>query len=138
MKWIRLFEELGTDDYYKEITFNQYYDRSWSNEYYVNRRDVVRMPNGLLSRLRKSLKDYVDEHKYSRDIDLDENGHDVLIVGRFPGKYFHIEFYMYGEEWFKCMYFDVDDKTKKDNRHYYICDQYTGLIKLLKDLKIII
>ena len=44
-----------------------------------------------------------------------ENGHDVLIVGRFPGKYFHIEFYMYGEEWFKCMY-----------------------IKLLKDLKIII
>jgi hypothetical protein len=34
MKWIRLFEELGTDDYYKEITFNQYYSVD-SNEYSV-------------------------------------------------------------------------------------------------------
>ena len=119
MKWIKLFEAFD-NEYYQEISEEEYEDGhgvSFEQKYYDKLESFLNEPDVL------SYKDMT-------------NGADV-----FDGVYFqrggmgsfspYVTIYQDDDEWFYVRINDADEENYKVN-YYYKCDQFDGLIKLLK------
>jgi len=119
MKWIKLFEAFD-NEYYQEISEEEYVDGhgvSFEQRYYDKLESFLNEPDVL------SYKDMT-------------NGADV-----FDGVYFqrggmgsfspYVTIYQDDDEWFYVRINDADEESY-DTNCYYKCDQFDGLIKLLK------
>ena len=128
MKWIRLFEGFNTDEYYVKITFDEYLDlESESSEGYdclLSDREKLWIEENLPVEYWQDSnnEDIVGSGRLRRDIAIgvSSNG---------SGKFLFL--YKIEDDYFLCGLNEDEGIT------YYKCDQWEGLLMLLKDKKVI-
>ena len=146
MKWIRLFEGFNTDEYYVKITFDEYLDlKSESSEGYdclLTDKEKLWIEKNLPIECWQysSNEDIVETSDVSRDIAIGASsvsttgiqwvGRPALrCAGNGSGKFRFL--YKLEDDYFVCILIEDEGMT------YYKCDQFEGLLMLLKDKGII-
>lgn len=131
MKYLKNFYESYTNDYYNEISNNEYRDTLY--------KDFVANPVNFNIKNRYRLMSMLNNSAYSNmDIslgrtDVKRNGNNQICnyiqINLDKNKYkdYQIKIYEMEDDWYLVSSFN----------NYYKCNQFDGLIKLLKDLTII-
>jgi len=128
MKHIRLFEGFNTDEYYIKITFDEYSDlRDESSEGYdclLTDKEKLWIEKNLPIECWQysSNEDIVETSDVSRDIAIGASSNG-------SGKFRFL--YKLEDDYFVCILNEDEGIT------YYKCDQWEGLLMLLKDKKVI-
>ena len=129
MKHIRLFEGFETEDYYIIIDNEYYYDEL---------QERVEMSNVTINRIKELFSEQIDHPFTHWDIDIGNMLDVINIWDHFPtqniqGKY-EIQIFETIDEY----YYIYINNYKEHYTDYYKCDQFEGLVKLLKDKSIIL
>ena len=109
MRHIKLFEGFNKDEYYQEITELPYYE--------IDEEESKR----VFILLNKMLDSVSMDITYRHEIIIDFRDLDMWIICAVD-EYYYIRY---------------DDGTKQPYGYYYKCDQWDGLLELLKDKGII-
>jgi hypothetical protein len=129
MKIIKIFEDFKTEDYYVEIeTFP-----SDKHSYTIDRKETKRLFNYITNDLSPYTDAIIDcELTYTDEIHIQGKNH----------TYVPVLVLCYVDIWILCAedqyyYVRYDDGSKEPYGYFYKCDQFEGLLMLLKDKNMI-
>lgn len=126
-KRLKIFEGY-IDKFYEEISRDEY-----------QQMEMIEFSEMGKKNLEYILKDLNNKDGYTRNVEI--NSSYLVITGRFPGAYFHLEVFPLEDDWYVGMIFTKKDSDKNEfNRGlsaYYKFDQTEGLIQFMKDKNII-
>jgi hypothetical protein len=118
MRWIKLFEGFGRDEYYTELSYDEY-----NNEIdKINRQEVVEFSKEEVREIGSNLfPKYQVTHLF-----------DLIVINKRDGVKFSrcVTCQKCQDEWYVC-------RIEMPGLRCYKCDQLEGFLKLLKDKKII-
>jgi hypothetical protein len=133
MKWLKLFEGFETDDYYAKIEdISVFHDPKFFDQV-VDFNDILKVKSMV-------------------NMDVDSKICNYLASGGTLIRYLYIEcpgddfvdyfIYKFDDDWYYVQvvkhYLDIDSgEMEFEGEEWYKCDQLEGLIKLLKDKKLI-
>lgn len=123
MKYLKLFENYNDQSYTR--TTQEEFDSNGFDSEYKGVKFHSNLKLQILDKLSSDWLPYKVELTDTCELRLrKENGSQLFI-------------YHNDDEWFYCEYYNVDSLIILDRYQYYKCDQFDGLLDLLKDLKII-
>jgi hypothetical protein len=127
---IKLFESFTTDDYYKKLNYEEYQElyNFYDNKEAFNKNEVNFFNNLTGDKIRIDFWRKQKKHTSVRTSSFDDSDEVALCI---LNKYIYVNLTKLKDNYYIVNFYAGGRYTSE----YYRCDQFDGLLKLLKDKK---